>query len=94
MVKINWSRYALNDLKIIHDYISKDSLLYASRFIEKLITAVDHLETFPFSGRIVPEKNDEIIREVIVGNYRIFYKVVSLNQISILRIHHSAKNIK
>lgn len=77
MVKINWSRFALDDLKSIHSYISKDSILYASRFVDKIIAAVEHLENFPFSGRIVPEKNDETIREVILGNYRIFYKVVS-----------------
>ena len=94
MVKINWTKTALNDLKAIYDYIEKDSKFYAGRLIEKIIVAVDQLENFPLSGRIVPEKNDETIREIIFGNYRIFYKIISPVKILILRIHHSAKNVK
>ena len=94
MVKINWSKTALSDLKIIHQFVSKDSILYADRLINTIVSAVDILENFPLSGRIVPEKNDEIIREVLKGNYRIFYKIQSPKQITVLRVHHSARNIK
>ena len=94
MVKIVWAKSALNDLKNIFDYIARDSKFYAIRLVERIIVAVDQLENFPYSGRIVPERNDETIREIILGNYRIFYKVISQNKISILRIHHSARNIK
>ncbi len=47
----------------------------------------------PLSGRIVPEKEDPNIRELIEGNYRIFYRVTR-NNITILRIHNSARNLK
>lgn len=94
MVKIVWSKTALLDLKNIFDYIAKDSKYYAVRFVDRIIVSVDQLENFPYSGRIVPEKNNETIREIIFGNYRIFYKIISQNKISILRIHHSAKNVK
>ena len=43
---------------------------------------------------MVPEKEDETIRELIEGNYRIFYKVIGKNKVRILRIHHAAKNIR
>jgi len=94
MVKIVWTKTALIDLKNIFYYVAKDSKYYATRLVERIIDAVEQLENFPKSGRIVPEKNDETIREIIFGNYRIFYKMVSQNKISILRIHHSAKNVK
>ena len=94
MVKVTWTKKALKDLKDIYDYISKDSLLYAIRFTDKLLASVDQLENFPYSGRIIPEKNDETHREILTGNYRIFHKVHSSNQIYVLRIHHSARNIK
>ena len=55
MVKIVWTEFAIEDLKSIHEYISKDSKVYADRFIEKLISRVDKLENNPHSGRIVPE---------------------------------------
>ncbi len=71
MVTIVWTEAALEDLKIIHEYISKDSRRYADRFIEKLIIRVDQLYNFPKLGRKVPELNLESIRELIEGNYRI-----------------------
>lgn len=93
MVKIIWTEFALADLKSIHEYISQDSRTYASRFIEKLIKRVDQLETFPKSGRVVPEFGDNSIRELIEGNYRIVYKINS-DHIGIVRIHHSARKLK
>jgi len=44
MVKLIWTEIALEDLRLIHEYISKDSKIYADRFIEKLISRVDQLE--------------------------------------------------
>ena len=37
MVKLVWTEIAIEDLRLTHEYISKDSKLYADRFIEKLI---------------------------------------------------------
>ena len=41
MVVIEWSEIALDDLKEIYEYISKDSKIYADRYINKLFTRVD-----------------------------------------------------
>jgi addiction module RelE/StbE family toxin len=93
MAKIIWSELALEDLKHIHDYNSKDSLIYANRVIEKIILRIEQLEKFPRSGRVVPELNNISIRELIQHNYRIIYKVAS-QKVYIVSIHHSAKMIK
>jgi hypothetical protein len=42
-----------------------DSDFYAKRFVSKLIERVDQLVDFPESGRIVPEKDDQTIRELL-----------------------------
>ena len=94
MAEIRWSAKARKDLRQIHSYIANDSVFYADRFIIKILKRVDVLESFPLSGRMVPEKNDETIRELIEGNYRIFYKVAHDKSIFVLRIHHSAKLIR
>ena len=93
MVKIIWSELAIQDLKQIHEYIALDSKFYADRFIEKIITRVDQLESLHTSGRIVPEFNNEQIRELIEGNYRIVYKIYS-SHVGIARVHHAAKLLK
>ena len=61
MVKVVWTDLAIEDLKSIHEYISKDSKFYADRFVTKLITRVDQLENYPQSGRMVPEFGREDI---------------------------------
>jgi addiction module RelE/StbE family toxin len=93
MVKVTWTEYAIEDLRLIHEYISKDSKRYADRFVEKLFERVDQLESFPKSGRVVPEFNSVSIRELIEGNYRIVYKITS-SQVAIIRVHHAARQLK
>jgi len=92
MAKIEWTPLAVQDLESIFEYISKDSVFYAARQVDRLVNRVDVLESFPASGKIVPEFNDESIRELLEGNYRIVYKVTS-ETIFIARVHHSAKNL-
>ena len=93
MVKTVWTDVAIDDLKSIHEHISRDSKFYADRFIDKLISRVDQLEKYPESGRMVPEFQNETIRELIEGNYRIVYKI-NPDHIGIVRVHHSARELK
>lgn len=93
MVKIVWTPLAISDLKIIHDYISTESPVYANRMIEKFIARVGLLNSFPESGRIVPEFGQKSIRELIEGNYRIVYKIHP-DHIGITRVHHTARLLR
>lgn len=93
MAKISWTKKSLKDLRTINNYISLDSTYYAHRFILKLIECADQLAEFPKSGRIVPDKEDPAIRELIEGSYRIFYQFHT-EEITILRIHNSERKIK
>ena len=67
---------------------------YADRYIDKLIERVDQLESNPKSGRVVPEFGILTIRELIEGNYRIVYQINNTRSISIIRVHHSARELK
>lgn len=93
MVQVSGTKKSLKDLRAINDYISLDSPFYAARFIAKLIRRVDQLIEFPESGRIVPEKSYTEIRELMEGNYRIFYRLRKKG-VTILRIHNSSRKIK
>lgn len=94
MVEIIWTPFALEDLQSIHDYIAKDSPTYAIRFTDKLVDRVDVLIDHPEAGKIVPEFENESIRELIEGSYRIIYIIRSITEITIVRIHHSARLLK
>jgi len=94
MVKVSWTDFALENLIAIGDYIENDSHFYAQRVVNQLFNSVDVLENFPLIGRVVPEFNDKTIRELIQGNYRIVYKIVSKFDIDIVTVHHSARLLK
>ena len=95
MVKIIWTQRSLTDLKSIAEYISKDSLRYASLTIERIINVTLLLETNPRIGRMVPEVGKvDTIREIISGNYRIIYKISSPEIIHILTVHHTSRRLR
>jgi toxin ParE1/3/4 len=48
----------------------------------------------PELGRIVPEKGDASIRELIEGNYRIIYEVKDPDRVEILLVHHSSRPLE
>jgi toxin ParE1/3/4 len=67
MIRLEWTEPAVVDLENIQDYIARDSAEYADAVIERLILSVDQLESFPESGRRVPESADPKIRELLVS---------------------------
>jgi len=73
-------------------FIARDSVQYAKLFAIRAFEATDRLELFPKSGRVVPEINREDIREIILGNYRIIYRIIT-DEVEILTVHHGAKLI-
>ncbi len=89
-VKIIWSETALQDVKEIITFISKDSDFYAINFTSKIISSVDILKVFPEIGRIVPEYENIMIREILYRNYRVVYQIEK-NDIEILTVFHGSK---
>lgn len=73
MVKIVWTELSINDLREIYDYIAEDSVRYADITVNRLYNRVQPLSFNPYTGKIVPEFNDKLLREVTEGNYRIIY---------------------
>ncbi|MEB2779520.1 type II toxin-antitoxin system RelE/ParE family toxin [Algoriphagus sp. C2-6-M1] len=93
MVKLIWTELALEDLKEIHEYIARDSKIYAKRQVAKIIKKAEKIYQQPLSGRVVPEFSNERIREIFEGNYRIICKI-DYEAIIIMRIDHSARLLK
>lgn len=90
MVEVRWTLQASDDLNSIARFISKDSPQYARLFVTDVLQAVERLSEFPGSGRIVPELGDPVIREVILGNYRLVYRF-KRKLIEVLTLYHGAR---
>ena len=86
-MKIIWSPLALERVDEIVDYVAQENLEAARLLTIELFGAVERLEKFPESGRIVPEVNRRNIREIIQGRYRIIYRV-DAKQVAILTVRH------
>ena len=74
-LKVEYSPTALFDLEDIADYIAQDNPVAAEQWVEKLMAAAEKVASHPRTGRAVPEVDDSKIREVIVGAYRVVYRV-------------------
>lgn len=94
MVKVVWSALAVSELKDIHLYISIDSIKYANNQVSRIRQKTQILKSMPEIGRMVPELEDVAIRELIEGNYRIVYRIKSIDYIEILTIHHASRNFE
>ena len=94
MVKIRWTELSVDDLKSIRDYIAQNSVRYASITINRIYDRAQILSRQPLSGRIVPEFDDQKIRELIIGNYRLVYLIINEEYVEILRIYNSARLLK
>ena len=91
MVEVRFTLHALDEMESIADFIAKHSPRYASAFISKMFDNADVIKRHPRIGRMVPEIQDDTIRDLISGRYRIIYRIVSENRIDILTIHHSSR---
>jgi toxin ParE1/3/4 len=91
--KIIWSPYAALCLEEICTFIGRDSERYAALFSQRIIAAIEQTSEFPETGRIVPEYNNPALREKILGNYRIVYRLKE-NAIEIVVIVHGSRLLK
>ncbi|MEP6794314.1 MAG: type II toxin-antitoxin system RelE/ParE family toxin [Saprospiraceae bacterium] len=94
MVTIVWTEISIKDLREIFEFIAEDSVRYALITSNKIYKRAQIVSSNVHIGRMVPEFNDPLIREVIEGNYRIIYRVKGEHQADILRVYHSARFIK
>ena len=64
---VKWTDHARAQLRHIHDYIAQDSPIYAKRVADALVHKTLGLDQVPRIGRMVPELNEEAVREIPHG---------------------------
>jgi plasmid stabilization system protein ParE len=89
---VRWTVGAKADLREIVAYVSQDSAVYAAALAGRIVAAVERLRRFPSRGRIVPEYEDPTVRELIIGNYRVVYRV-QRRRIGIVGIVHASRDL-
>jgi toxin ParE1/3/4 len=86
-MRIIWSPLAVDRVAEIAGYIAMDNPDAAGDWVDTIFRKVKELGDFPESGRVVPETDNKIIRELIYSNYRIIYRLEK-KTIFILTVRH------
>jgi len=87
---VRWTLAALDDLDQAAKYIARDSATYAAAFVRDALSTARSLQQYAERGRIVPEFEQDNIRELFVGSYRLVYRVG--DRVEILAIIHGARD--
>jgi toxin ParE1/3/4 len=78
------------DLREIYDFIARDSPRAAEALVERVLHSTERLASFPESGRTVPEFPDLGYRELLVGTYRVWYRI-ERETVSIVTVLHGRR---
>lgn len=90
--KVLWTENAIQDLHAIKDFISQDSTKRAVDWLQELFNRDENLSYFPKRGRVVSEFNQENLRELLIENYRLVYRVTPAS-IEILTVFEGHRQI-
>lgn len=74
-MEVIWTKQAIRMVNEFVDYIAQDDYETAEQWAVELMSQTDKLAEHPRIGRVIPEYNEETLRELIVGNYRLPYRV-------------------
>ncbi|MHB1155618.1 MAG: type II toxin-antitoxin system RelE/ParE family toxin [Phycisphaerales bacterium] len=92
MGQVIWSTGALDDVDAIAAFIARDSAERAALFAQRIILATDRLAVFPNAGRIIPEINQPTAHEILLGDYRIMYRIRDDGDIWITTVIHGVRD--
>ena len=93
-ISVTFAESAILDLEEIRDYYQEQHVPeVGERFLQEIIDLIESLPTHPDRGRIVPEFNQPLLRELIHPPFRIVYRRNNL-KISIVRIWRSERLMK
>lgn len=90
--RVTWSFKGRLELADVWNYIKRESTANALRVLRDIAAAVDRLEEHPFSGRMVPEWNQPLLRELIVGSYRVMYSTKH-EEVVVFSVRHARRRI-
>ncbi|WP_407084055.1 type II toxin-antitoxin system RelE/ParE family toxin [Tellurirhabdus bombi] len=90
--EIVWLNEAKEEFRDAIHYLSRSSVRYAEEWVDTFDRKLALIASFPEMGRIVPEKQLKLYREILVGKYRVLY-IYLHDKITIVAVRHSASNL-
>ena len=91
-MNVNWTEAALADLRAAEAYVARHSAQYATALVERIFARTEQLADQPHLGAVVPEYDDESLREVFEHPYRIIYRVPE-QQVDVVAVVHGVRRL-
>jgi toxin ParE1/3/4 len=91
-MNVRWTEAALADLQAVQAYIARHSEQYALGMVERIFERSEVLASQPRLGQVVPEYEDETLRELFVDPYRIVSRLLD-DQVDIVAVVHGARRM-
>jgi plasmid stabilization system protein ParE len=92
--RVRWTTPAWNDVEEQARFIARDSPRYAVVLQREAQAAAKSLQQFARRGRVVPERSDERLRELIVASsYRLIYRIVNDDEVHIIVFISGARDL-
>jgi toxin ParE1/3/4 len=91
MAKLIWTEKAVAQIEEIGLFIEQGSPFQAHRVIQTIFNEAQRLKDFPRLGKMIPEVQDELYREIRIFSYRLFYRIITEKRIAILGVVHGQK---
>ena len=90
--QVVWTEGARRELDATVTFVADESLEGAIRLLQDILNSADSLHSMPDRGRVVPERDDPTVRELLVGPYRLMYDVAG-SDIVILGVLHQRRDL-
>lgn len=87
MAQVRWTPQASDDLEAVCRFVARDSARLAGLTAARILRATKVLEETPVAGRVVPERERDDLRELIVAPYRIVYRLQTQACVIICVLH-------
>jgi toxin ParE1/3/4 len=92
--RVRWTTPGWTDVEEIARYIGRDSPRYALILQREAQAAASSLRRFARRGRVVPERDDANLRELIIGNsFRLIYKIVAHDEVHVIAFVNAARDL-
>jgi plasmid stabilization system protein ParE len=89
--RVVWTRGASQELDENVEFIAEDSLQAAIDVLQRVLKAAESLADLSDRGRIVPERGDPTIREILIEPFRLLYSITE-EEVTILGILHQRRD--
>lgn len=91
-MRVDWTPLAAANFDELAERLNEFSLGSGDRLIDRVTERLTQLESFPDSGRIVPEFEERVLRELVEGDYRVIYERFP-DRVEVIAVVHGSRSL-